>query len=58
MSWLLLVCAAGFRDCQFEGRVPEPQCKAMISMAMAEMPIICVSDTGGVYRSQVFTASK
>lgn len=58
MSWLLIVCSTGWHDCQFEGRVPREQCKAMISMAMAEMPVICVSERGEVVRSQIFTASK
>jgi hypothetical protein len=58
MSWVMITCAAGWLNCVDRGLVSEAQCRAVMGLGLPTIRTMCVSDTGGVYRSKEFVASR
>jgi hypothetical protein len=56
--WIYIACTAGWAACVDRGMVPEAQCRAAMGLGLATVRVMCVSETGGVYRSKEFVASR
>jgi hypothetical protein len=56
--WIYIACTTGWAACVDRGMVPEAQCRAAMGLALPTVRVMCVSETGGVYRSKEFVASR
>lgn len=58
MTWLLIVCASTWQECDRPVMLPRPQCEAVLHLALSSQRAMCVTSTGGVIRQREFASNE